>query len=163
MKTVGLLFLLVWFSLPSFSQLNKQLCKPGEEIVFAFQLKNQKWVSVCKEKNEQYIVYRFGRPGKIELQYPKILDSTSWQQFSFKAYSRGGGKANAALSYAFLYFINNGVAYDIYETWNSEDDQERCGVSVDVKGKTSDLNGILKTRKGSLHSLSDTKIKLEEE
>jgi len=147
----------------SFSQLTKELCKKNEEIVFAFQLKNQKWVSVCREKNDQYIVYRFGTEKKIELEYPNKLDSTSWQQFTFKGYSRGGGKANAAMWYGFLHFVNENAQYEVYETWNSEDDNEYCGITVKVIQKDIKMVGLLKTRKGHLLSLDNSKIKMEEE
>ena len=141
-----------------------QLCKPNEKIVFAFQLKNQKWISVCKEKKEYYIVYRYGTKTKIELQYPATLDSTSWQQFTFKGYNRGGGKRNAALHYAFLSFNNNNINYEVYEIWNSDDDKEKCGVFVNNTTKTIDMRGILKSRKGELLSLrNNDKIKPEEE
>ena len=93
MKKIITIFFVLIFTTNTYAQFDKQLCKPNEEIVFAFQLKNLKWVSVCKEKNEKYIVYRFGNQNKIELQYPDILDSTSWQQFTFQGYSRGGRKA----------------------------------------------------------------------
>jgi len=163
-KFVILFILLIGYTIKSFSQFNKQLCKQNEEIVFAFQLKNQKWVSVCKEKNEQYIVYRFGLPGKIELQYPSLLDSTSWRQFNFKGYTRGGGKQNAAMNYAFLDFINSNIQYEVYETWNSEENKEYCGVSITINKKKVDMRGLLKTRKRALLSLLyGNKIKMEEE
>jgi hypothetical protein len=157
--TAGFLFI----SLFSFAQVNTQLCKPTEEIVFAFQLKNLKWVSVCKEKNEQYIVYRFGTAQKIELQYPQVLDSASWNAFTFQGYNRGGGIQNAAMNFAYLSFNNEGINYDVYEMWNSEDDKEKCGVTVQTSDKTIDLKGNLKSRKGYLLSLSSNeKIKKEE-
>jgi hypothetical protein len=151
------------FSLSSFAQLNTELCKPSEEIVFAFQLKNLKWVSICKEKNEKYLVYRFGTKQKIELQYPAETDSASWQKFSFQGYSRGGGKENAAMNFAYLSFNNQDTDYDIYEMWNSGDDQEKCGITVKKGNKTADMKGNLKSRKGYLLSLRDNdKIKIEE-
>ena len=161
-KTTILLFAL-FFKMQSYAQLNTQLCKPTEEIIFTFQVKNQKWVSVCKEKNGKYLVYRFGKQNKIELQYPAILDSNSWNQFTFKGYTRGGGKGNAAMHYAFLNFNKNGINYEVYETWDSEDDKEKCGVFVRVKN-TFDMMGNLKSRKGNLlELLYEDKIKVEEE
>jgi len=151
-------------SVSSAAQFNKQLCKRNEVIVFAFQLKNKKWVSVCKEKNENYIVYRFGSAGKIELQFPSVLDSTSWKQFAFKGFSRVGGKINAAMNYAFLHFAIKDVIYEVYDTWNYEDNADNCGISITIDKKTIDKPGTLKSRKGYLLSLrGNNKIKLEEE
>lgn len=136
----------------------------NEKIIFAFQLRNRKWVSICQEKNDAYLVYRFGTSNKIELQYPARLDSASWQQFTFNGYNRGGGKQNAAMWYGFLYFIHKDVRYEIYHTWNSEDDKEKCGVTVIVNKKDIDMPGELRTKKGSLLSLLyNGKIKIEEE
>ena len=159
-----LLFLQLGANKELFSQFDERLCQQNEEIIFAFQLKNQKWVSVCKEKEEKYVVYRFGTQQRIELQLPEKLDSTSWQQFTFKGYSRGGGKQNAAMYFGFLGFFNNEVKYEVYETWNSEDNLEHCGITIIAGKKETDLKGILKSRKGSLLSLLDNeKIKKEEE
>lgn len=117
LQILTILFLQTFFHQVVLGQLNQQLCKRGEEIVFAFQLDNRKWVSVCQDKGEKYIAYRFGTQKKIELQYPAILDTSSWQQFSFNGYDRGGGKKNAAMYYGLLSFKNNGALYEIYDTW----------------------------------------------
>ncbi|MFN8244695.1 MAG: hypothetical protein U0X40_11630 [Ferruginibacter sp.] len=163
MKKVFLLLLAIGIFLPVLAQLNPQLLKPDEELVFTFLLKNKKRVTVAMEKDGQYIVYRFGLPAKLELEYPKNPGESSWQLFSFRGYNRGGGKANAAMSYAFLTFTNNGIDYEVYDTWDSEEDAVHCGVTVTIKGKTTDLPGLVKTRKGYLLNLSDNeKIKKEE-
>ncbi len=159
-----ILFLFLIFTTEGYAQFDKELCKPNEKVVFAFQLKNLKWISVCKEKNGDYIVYRFGNQNKIELQYPGILDSTSWQQFTFQGYSRGGGKQNAAMRFGFLGFYNNEVHYEVYDSWNAEDDRESCGIWIERDNKTIELKGNLKSRKGSLVELiNEDKIKKESE
>lgn len=163
MKKIIFLFFVLLFAANVHAQFEKQLCKANEEIVFAFQLKNQKWVAVCKEKNENYLVYRFGTPQKIELQYPAVLDSASWHKFTFNGYRRGGGKQNAAMRHAFLSFNNNGVNYEVYETWEAEDDKEQCGIYVGAGKNTNNMRGNLKSRKGNLLDLLDAeKIKREE-
>lgn len=164
MKRILILLISLIFFSNAFSQLNNQLCKAGEEIIFAFQVKNGKWVSICKEKNGNYIVYRFGTKDKVEMQYPAKPDSNSWQQFTFQGYMRGGGKQNAAMRFGYLNFNNNGVDYEVYDTWSSEDDKESCGISIKMEKKTVGMNGILKSRKGSLVELIyEDKIKKEPE
>jgi hypothetical protein len=146
------------------AQPNKNwLLLPNETLVFACQTKAGKWVYVCKDKKDTYLVYRYGTPQKIALQYPSVLDSASWQQFSFKGYSRGGGKANAAMYYGFLSFSNNGIDYEVYDTWNSEDDKENCGILVTTAGKSTDIKGIVKSRKGYLLALRDYEQLRQEE
>jgi len=163
MKAIVLYLFFCFNSLIAFSQFSNELCLKNEKVVFAFQLKNKKWVSVCKEINESYIVYRFGTKTKIELTYPSVLDTTSWQKFSFNGYNRGGGKQNAAMYWGYLSFTNNNVNYEIYHHWNSEDDKELCGMRIALNGKKTELSGILNTRKGHLLSLlQNDKIKQEE-
>ena len=153
LQKIVILFFILFSGWQGFAQLNKTLCKPNEEIIFSFQLKNKKWVTVCKEKNGEYIVYRFGTSNKLELQYPTLLDSTSWQQFTFQGYIRGGGKQNAAMRFGYLNFYINNTNYEVYDIWNSEDDKEKCGVSVKPDKQTIDMQENLKSRKGSLVEL----------
>ncbi|MFT3682799.1 MAG: hypothetical protein QM791_21250 [Ferruginibacter sp.] len=163
-KITILLTLLLFQTSFLFAQLNKFLCKQNEEIVFAFQLKNQKWVSVCKEKKEKYLVYRFGTATKIELQYPQYPDTSSWQLFSFNGYMRGGGKQNAAMNYAYLKFMNNDVVSEIYKTWDSFDNKKHCGLTVTVKEKQTKITGLVGTMQEDLLSLIyNDKIKKYEE
>ncbi|MFM6926499.1 MAG: hypothetical protein ACKOU7_13415 [Ferruginibacter sp.] len=164
MKRITAILSSLLLSAGTFAQFNNQLCKPNEEIVFAFQVKNQKWVSVCKEKNGSYIVYRFGTKAKMEMQYPAKLDSASWQLFTFQGYMRGGGKQNAAMRFGYLNFINNDIKYEVYDLWNSEDDKEECGISINLKTKTIGMEGNLKSRRGTLVELIyEDKIKKEPE
>lgn len=152
-KIAVYLFLLVFNISKLYAQLNTQLCKVNEVIVFAFQLKNKKWVSICQEKNEKHIVYRSGTSVKTDLQFPSVLDTTSWDKFSFKGYNRGGGKQNDAMNFAYLNFTNNTILYEVYESWSSYDDKADCGVLVVAAGKIINSSGILKTRKGYLPEL----------
>lgn len=142
---------------------NNLLLLPNESLVFACATKMGKWAYVCREKQDKYLVYRYGTAQKIALQYPSVLDSSSWQQFSFKGYSRGGGKANAAMYYGFLKFSNQGVDYELYDTWNSEDDSSNCGILVTAGGKSTDIKGIVKSRKGYLLALRDYEQLSQEE
>lgn len=163
-KVTVLIILLLFTGTAIPAQLNVQLCNKNEAVVFAFQLQNKKWVSLCKEENENYLVYRFGTADKVELQYPSVLDNTSWQKFSFQGYERGGGKMNAAMSYAYLGFTNSDVDYEIAESWSSETDEEHCGISIITEKKTINLAGLLKSRKGYLLQLrNNEKIKQEEQ
>lgn len=74
-----------------------------------------------------------------------MLDSTSWNRFTFNGYNRGGGKENAAMHFAYLGFRNKDVIYEVYELWNSEDSVEHCGLTVMINNKAADKPGVLKT------------------
>lgn len=161
-KWGGIIILVLCYN-NTFAQFSEQLSKTNESVAFAFQLKNKKWVSVCREKNDKYLVYRFGTKDKIELTYPQLPDSSSWQRFSFTYYSRGGGKQNAAMDYAYLSFSNNNILYEVYDTWAAEDNIRYIGVNVSINQRKMDMKGLLKTRKNYLQSLSDSPVKLQEE
>ncbi len=164
MKKTLLIFFVSIFCKNLYAQYDSLLCKPNEENVFAFQFENNKRVSVNKEKNGKYLVYRFGNKDKIELQVPAVLDTSSWSRFLFNGYSRGGGKENAAMHFAYLSFRNKEVVYEVYELWNSEDDDEHCGLTVIIDNKLTDLKGVLKSRHGNLLDLIyEDKIKKSEE
>lgn len=164
MKKIAIIFFVLFFVLDAYAQFDSSLRKNNEEVVFAFQLDNQQWVSVCKEKNGKYLVYRLGNKNKIELQVPAVLDSTSWSRFTFNGYNRGGGKENAAMHFAYLSFRNKDVIYEVYELWNSEDSIEHCGLTSMINNKATDKPGVLKTRKGNLlELLYNDRIKKEED
>jgi hypothetical protein len=133
------------------------LCQKNEQIVFNFQTNNKKTVSICSEKKDKYLVYRFGSKAKIELQYPEILDKNSWQKFELYSYFRGGGVQNAGVDEKHLSFISNGVKYNIYDEYTAETNQTDTGVRIELPTKTYAVKGILKTKKGDL-SLLDGKV-----
>lgn len=127
------------------------LVKPGEEIAFSFPIKHSaKTVVVCRELHDKYIVYRFGSPNKVDLQYPAAPDTNSWKLFKYRGYTRGGGKANLARGEYSLEFVNNGVQYKIHEDWSSEDDS--FDISIDIEGKdfSKSLEGDPKYRQGDM-------------
>jgi hypothetical protein len=153
-QKITILLSVLFLYKPAYAQYDSLLCKSNEKTVFAFQLENNKWVSVSKEKNSKYLVYRFGNNDKIELQVPAILDTSSWSRFLFSGYNRGGGKENAAMHFGYLSFRNKETVYEVFELWNSEDDAEHCGLSVMIDGKNmTNLTGVLKSRHGNLLDL----------
>lgn len=164
MKTIITLILILICCGNAYAQYDSLLCKQNENTVFAFQLENNKWVSVSKEKNGKYLVYRFGNKDKIELQVPAVLDTSSWNRFLFSGYDRGGGKENAAMHFGYLSFRNKETIYEVYELWNSEDDEEHCGLTVMINNKATDLKGSLTSRHGNLVDLLyEDRVKKAEE
>ena len=72
------------------------LCESSEQNIYSFETTKGKLLSLCQASDQQYIVYRYGKRGAIELQYPETLDKTSWEQFTYK-YQLRGGVANQGL------------------------------------------------------------------
>ncbi len=129
------------------------LCKNNERVVFSFVTTKKKMVSVCMEKADQYLVYRYGIPGRIELQYPAVLDESSWQKFELYSYFRGGGIQNAGVDQQHLSFTNEGVIYELYENYQAIGNKFDIGVSVTTVQKSHTIQGLLRTKKGDLNVL----------
>lgn len=128
----------------------------NEEIVLQFELeKNHKTVTVCRGKNNAYIVYRIINKDKTEFQYPEKPDASSWQLFHYHGYERRGGIDNLALSDYNLTFTHNNTEYTIYENSYSADNSRSVGIKTTVNGKETRLTGDIETMLGSLEKLND--------
>ncbi len=142
--------LLLFSSISIFSQ----LVKKNETLIFSFKTKAGKTAVLASDSDNRYIVYRFGTKDNIELEYPASLDNTSWQNFTYSYYYRGGGKMNAGMDLNYIDFTNNDYSYRIYNEYYSEDESVANGILVtDSKGKETDIKGINKTVEGSLVEL----------
>lgn len=140
-----------------------QYLLPNEEIIYSFETKNGKKMSLVKDKQNQYIQYRFGNKNTVEMEFPKSRNKDSWKQFTYKSYHRGGGKQNAGMSLDYLSFTNNNYNYVVSRTYSAEDESFSTGITVtDSKGKETEITGIYKTFKGCLCDLQDTEVKKED-
>lgn len=105
---------------------------PNEVVVLSFKTKKKKQVFLCRDKDDRYLVYRFGSKSKVELQFPGKLDETSFQKFEYSSYFRGGGVENLAMNLDYLSFTNSGYRYVIYKTYASESvgHEDEVGIRV---------------------------------
>ncbi|MBK9736980.1 MAG: hypothetical protein IPO92_19325 [Saprospiraceae bacterium] len=110
---------------------------------------------MCTEKNDAYLLYRYGTKQKIELQYPNSLDSSSWQKFNFDFYFRGRGKSNAGMEENYLSFVNKGIQYTIFHNYTAKDDNMLLGISIVLPIKTQEIKGKLKSRSGMMSTLQN--------
>lgn len=148
------ILLLSIFQFDKNSETNYQL--KNEKLVYQLKMKNGKQLSVCIDKNEKYIVYRYGSKNKIELEYPKEKDFSSFKKFEYSGWSRGGGIENSAMELKYLAFTNNGIKYVIYDTYFSEVEKLEAGIKViESESKITDLKGLKKSAKGNLSDLKD--------
>ncbi len=155
---IGLVFLFSAFSVNKFVN---RLCKGNEEVVFSFTVTNSnKQVCLCKDRDGKYLVYRFGANDKVELQYPKKLDTSSWKAFILYGQKRFGGKANAGFGDYSLTFNNNSVKYVIFDSWSDEDGSKEIGIKVTINGNEKILKGNYNTKKGTLLRLDDENDKI---
>lgn len=105
---------------------------PNEVVVFSFKTKKKKQVFLCRDRENHYLVYRFGSKSKVELQFPGKLDESSFQKFEYSSYFRGGGVENLAMTLDYLSFTNSGYRYVIYKTYASESEGNEDEVGIRV-------------------------------
>jgi hypothetical protein len=94
------------------------LCESSEKIVFSCTVRRTaKIVSLCSSaeltKDRGYIQYRFGLPGKIELEFPKQREQTQ-SAFKYSHYFR------AQVDQTEISFMSNEYLYTIFDDYNGE-------------------------------------------
>lgn len=146
---------LVWIT--GYSQLYQL---PNENSILSFQTTKGKRVSICIDKKQNYLVYRFGTAKKVELEFPKVKDKSSFNQFEYSSYLRGGGIQNEGMELEYLAFTNEGVKYVVYDTYAARGNKYNIGIKVIdvVTEKTTNIPGRYKSRKGSLGILGEMKL-----
>ncbi len=105
--------------------LNQYLATPDQTVIFSFKTKNGKVMSLLTDDEENYLVYRFGKPDKIELQYPETVTSDSWQKFYFEGYK------SSAVNLMHIIFTNTNYQYIIYyNKFYATPEDNKIGVQV---------------------------------
>ncbi|MFC7348145.1 hypothetical protein ACFQO9_15610 [Chryseobacterium zhengzhouense] len=132
---------------------------PNEEVIYSFSTQSGKKMTLVKDKNNQYIQYRFGSPNKIEMEFPKERTKESWKKFHYNSYWRGGGIQNAGMEIDNLSFNHNGYDYLLFRTYHAEGEVYTAGIIIkDKKGKETRIKGNYKTVKGCICNLEETKM-----
>jgi hypothetical protein len=110
------------------------LCGADEQVIFNCAVGGQKkLVSLCGsgklDRQRGYLQYRFGRAGKIELEFPKERRETQ-AAFKFSRYTR------PLVTYLRLRFEVNGHTYEIYDDSNDEEGTkgQSAGITVTPPG-----------------------------
>lgn len=96
-------------------QKNSTLCSDNELSYFSCTTENNKKISICVSKKENYpmISYKYGKPNKIELIYPQQEQSNN-DLFKYNHYLR------YQTDYFRVVFVNNGYEYEIYRNYDGE-------------------------------------------
>jgi hypothetical protein len=122
------------------------LCARDERIIFSCPVKKPaKIVSLCASRNlsadQGYLQYRFGLPGKVELEFPKERTGTQ-QKFQYTHYFR------AQVDLTEISFSNNGYEYQITDDYNGEEKpaQSIQGIMVTAPGKPKEVSLACRTK-----------------
>jgi hypothetical protein len=132
---------------------------PNEAVIFSFDTYGGKKVTLNKDTANKYIIYRFGTGDKIEFEFPG-KSRNSWDQFKYSFYLRGGGTQNEGMELNYIYFVNKGFKYIIYDTYFAVENKKEIGIKIiNLKTrKTTNVKGDVKTRKGTLAEFRDNNL-----
>lgn len=107
-------------------------CDPSEKIIYNCQIKGSpKVISLCASKDlsqkSGYLQYRFGRPGKIEFEFPKERQS-SQKRFQYAHYFR------FQVDRTEVSFKNAGYEYTLYNYYDGDEKppESESGVRVNT-------------------------------
>lgn len=131
--------------------------KTHEKLLFGFRMaKSQKVLSIVQNIKTKKVYYRFGKPGKIEMQYPQ---NDSQKKLVYMSYHRGGGAVNAGLDLNYLSFQQNGFLYLVYDEYSAE--SKKRGVGIKVKNlktqKSTNLLGVTESIQGNFSNIKNAK------
>jgi hypothetical protein len=122
------------------------LCAKDERVIYSCPVKRPaKIVSICASKNltsdQGYLQYRFGLPGKIELEYPTDRKGTQ-QKFQYTHYFR------ARFDLTSINFNLDGYEYSVFDDYNGEERPaiSSRGVSVTAPGKPKEVSFVCSTK-----------------
>jgi hypothetical protein len=122
------------------------LCAKEERVIFSCPVKRPaRIVSLCSSQEltsgKGYVQYRFGLPGRLELEYPKDR-SGSQAKFRYTHYFR------AQVDLTEISFSVNGYQYQITDDYNGEEKpaQSLQGVSVTAPGKSKEVSFVCRTK-----------------
>ncbi len=132
------------------------LCAKDENIIFSCAVKRtSKIVSLCAsrdlDKERGYLQYRFGLPGKVELEFPKGRQGTQ-HQFRYSHYFR------YQVDLTEISFNINGYEYQIFDDYNGEEKPaiSTQGVSVTAPGKPKEVSFVCASKpKADYSTLQD--------
>lgn len=126
------------------------LCARDERVIFSCPVKRPaklpaKIASVCASRDltsdRGYLQYRFGLPGKIELEYPTDRQGTQ-QKFHYTHYFR------AQFDLTAINFTIDDYEYSVFDDYNGEEKPAVSseGVSVTAPGKPKEVSFVCRTK-----------------
>ncbi len=136
-----------------------QYVLPNEEVIFSFETQSGKKVTLNKDKENKYIIYRFGTKNKVELEFSDKTKN-SFKQFNYSFYMRGGGAQNEDMDLNYVSFTNVNYKYVIYDPYYAVGNKKEIGIKV-IDLKTSQpqtIKGNYTTRKGTLINFRDNAL-----
>ena len=146
------------------------LCAKAERIVFSCLTKrsgvrstgvSSRIVSLCAsrdlDKERGYLQYRYGLPGKVELEFPSSRTGTQ-QMFQYTHYMR------YQVDLTEINFTIDGYQYQIFDDYNGEEKPRISteGVSVTAPGKPREVSFVCRSKAKADYSMLDEVLTREQ-
>jgi hypothetical protein len=146
------------------------LCAKTERIIFSCLTKrpgvrspagSSKIASLCAsrdlDKQRGYLQYRYGLPGKVELEFPSSRIGTQ-QMFQYTHYMR------YQVDLTEINFEIDGYQYQIFDDYNGEEKPRISteGVSVTAPGKPKEVSFVCRTKAKADYSMLDEVLTREQ-
>ena len=146
------------------------LCAKSERIIFSCLTSRSgvsasrgpsKIVSLCAsrdlEKERGYLQYRYGLPGKVELEFPSSRTGTQ-QMFQYTHYMR------YQVDLTKINFEIEGYQYQIFDDYNGEEKPRISteGVNVTAPGKPKEVSFVCRTKAKADYSMLDEVLTREQ-
>ena len=146
------------------------LCAKSEHIIFSCVTKRSgipasrspaKIVSLCGsrdlDKQRGYLQYRYGLPGKVELEFPSARIGTQ-QMFQYTHYMR------YQVDLTEINFEIDGYQYQIFDDYNGEEKPRISteGVSVTAPGKQKEVSFVCRSKAQADYSMLDEVLTREQ-
>jgi len=137
--------------------LDPSLRMTGEDTGYSFQTQDGLTVSFLTGSQNEYIVFRFGSPDSILLEFPKELSNSSWGQFSCSSYFRPGGEQNEGLEIYSINFLLNDTLVEVYDNYYSAGPVYENGITITVGPDTVlQRTGVFDSRVGSMYQIHNS-------
>ncbi len=121
-------------------------------VAYSFLLGDSSVVSFLSGSNNEYIVFRYGLPDSIFLEFPQNTDQSSWNALSYNSYSRMGGEQNEGMELHSIEFFRGDNLVEVYDNYYSPGSDYTTGIVFTVEEEVIyQESGVFDTRIGSLN------------
>jgi hypothetical protein len=111
------------------------LCNSGDYVYYSCRTGNKKFISLCgkgQPEQPEYIYYRFGKPDKVEMEFPEEKDKSSYRKFRYNHYFR------YRTTYFNITFRNGSYGYYLYNDYDGDTPDEKVEAYSGIRVEKED-------------------------
>lgn len=144
--------LLFFLAFKTFAQKAQKITMKHEETIFSFVTSENKTVVIAYEKQQNYVVFRYGTNEKIEVEVRESKTNAE-KKFKYSFFKRGTSKHTNYLDLNYLNVNVGSMQYVVYEDYISLGNEPEIGIIItDANiGERVEIKGDFKTKNGSLN------------